>query len=79
MLKKLLLVGFKIICTLVLVYSVIMILMISTFDLLTMSVHLSFTLFLIERIIPNASAVIALIFLIIHIWKENTDKPIVIE
>lgn len=74
MLKKSLLVGFKIICTLVLVYSVIMILMISTFDLLTMSVHLSFTSFLIERIIPNTSAVIALIFLIRHIWKENTDK-----
>ena len=49
-----------------------MILLMSFFDLLSMSTSVSFITFFIEQIIPNISAVIALIFLIRHLW--TTDK-----
>ena len=49
-----------------------MILFMSIFDLLSMSTSVSLITFIIEQIIPNISAVIALIFLIRHLW--TTDK-----
>ena len=49
-----------------------MILFMSIFDLLSMSTSVSFITLFIEQIIPNISAVIALIFLIRHLW--TTDK-----
>ena len=49
------------------------ILFISTFDLLSLSVNMSFKTFILEHIIPNISAVIALIFLIRYIWTSNKD------
>lgn len=51
-----------------------MIVFISIFDLLSMSVNISFTGFLIEEIIPHASAAVALIFLIRYIWTTNKKK-----
>ena len=50
-----------------------MILFISTFDLLSLSVYTSFKTFFLEHIIPNISAVIALIFLIKYIWTSNKN------
>ena len=44
----------------------------SIFDLLSMSTSVSLITFIIEQIIPNISAVIALIFLIRYLW--TTDK-----
>jgi hypothetical protein len=67
--RKILVIG-----TLVLIYSAFMIVFISIFDLLSMSVNISFTGFLIEEIIPHASAVVALIFLIRYIWTTNKKK-----
>ena len=68
----------KIISTLILIYSVFMILLISIFDLLSLSIYISFITFFVEKIIPNISAVIALIFLIRYIWipdkKSNLPK-----
>lgn len=72
--RKILVIGLKIIGTLVLIYSAFMIVFISIFDLLSMSVNISFTGFLIEEIIPHASAVVALIFLIRYIWTTNKKK-----
>ena len=51
-----------------------MILFISTFDFLSLSVYMSFKTFFLEHIIPNISAVIALIFLIRYIWSSNKDN-----
>lgn len=51
-----------------------MIVFISIFDLLSMSVNISFTGFLIEEIVPHASAVVALIFLIRYMWTTNKKK-----
>ena len=62
----------KVVITLILTYSAFMILLMSFFDLLSMSTSVSFITFFIEQIIPNISAVIALIFLIRHLW--TTDK-----
>lgn len=62
----------KVVTTLILTYSVFMILFVSIFDLLSMSTSVSFTTFFIENMIPNISAVIALIFLIRYLWI--TDK-----
>ncbi len=62
--RKIFVIGLKVIVTLVLVYSAFMIVFISIFDLLSMSVNISFNGFLIEEIIPHASAVVALIFLL---------------
>lgn len=62
----------KVVITLILTYSAFMILLMSIFDLLSMSTSVSFITFFIEQIIPNISAVIALIFLIRHLW--TTDK-----
>ena len=62
----------KVVITLILTYSVFMILLMSIFDLLSMSTSVSLTTFLIEKMIPNISAVIALIFLIRYLW--TTDK-----
>lgn len=62
--RKIFVIGLKVIVTLVLVYSAFMIVFISIFDLLSMSVNISFNRFLIEEIIPHASAVVALIFLL---------------
>lgn len=72
--RKILVIGLKVIATLVLIYSAFMIVFISIFDLLSMSENISFTGFLIEEIIPHASAVVALIFLIRHIWTTNKKK-----
>ncbi len=58
----------KVVITLILTYSVFMILLMSIFDLLSMSISVSFTTFFIEKMIPNISAVIALIFLIRYLW-----------
>ena len=55
----------------------------SIFDLLSMSTSVSFTAFLIEKMIPNISAVIALVFLIRYLWitgkNSNTSKKDSIE
>ena len=73
----------KVVTTLILTYSVFMILHMSIFDLLSMSTSVSFTAFLIEKMIPNISAVIALIFLIRYLWmtgkNSNTSKKDSIE
>ena len=62
----------KVVITLILAYSAFMILFMSIFNLLSMSTSVSLISFIIEQIIPNISAVIALIFLIRHLW--TTDK-----
>ena len=67
MLRKISVITLKVIITSVLIYSVFMILFISTFDFLSLSVYMSFKTFFLEHIIPNISAVIALIFLIRYI------------
>ena len=73
----------KVVITLILTYSVFMILFMSIFDLLSMSTSVSCTTFLIEKMIPNISAVIALIFLIRYLWitgkNSNTSKKDSIE
>ncbi|KXB35412.1 hypothetical protein HMPREF1869_00955 [Bacteroidales bacterium KA00251] len=73
----------KVVITLILTYSVFMILFMSIFDLLSMSTSVSFTTFFIEKMIPNISAVIALIFLIRYLWitdkNSNTSKKDSIE
>ncbi len=73
----------KVFITLFLTYSVFMILLMSIFDLLSMSTSVSFTTFFIEKMIPNISAVIALIFLIRYLWitdkNSNTSKKDSIE
>ena len=73
----------KVVITLILTYSVFMILLMSIFDLLSMSTSVSLTTFLIEKMIPNISAVIALIFLIRYLWitgkNSNTSKKDSIE
>ncbi|AEE12091.1 hypothetical protein Poras_0137 [Porphyromonas asaccharolytica DSM 20707] len=73
----------KVVITLILTYSVFMILLMSIFDLLSMSTSVSFTTFLIEKMIPNISAVIALIFLVRYLWitdkNSNTSKKDPIE
>lgn len=73
----------KVVITLILTYSVFMILFMSIFDLLSMSTSVSLTTFLIEKMIPNISAVIALIFLIRYLWitgkNSNTSKKDSIE
>lgn len=73
----------KVVITLILTYSVFMILFMSIFDLLSMSTSVSFTTFLIEKMIPNISAVIALVFLIRYLWitdkNSNTSKKDPIE
>ena len=73
----------KVVITLILTYSVFMILLMSVFDLLSMSTSVSFTTFFIEKMIPNISAVIALIFLIRYLWitdkNSNTSKKDSIE
>lgn len=73
----------KVVITLILTYSVFMILFMSIFDLLSMSTSVSFTTFLIEKMIPNISAVIALVFLIRYLWitgkNSNTSKKDSIE
>ena len=74
MLKKKLVIVLKVICTLVLIYSTFMILFISFFDLLSSSVYIDFTTLLIEKIIPNTFAVIALIFLIKYIWTKGKNE-----
>ena len=73
----------KVVITLILTYSVFMILLMSIFGLLSMSTSVSFTTFLIEKMIPNISAVIALVFLIRYLWitgkNSNTSKKDSIE
>ena len=64
----------KVVITLILTYSVFMILLMSIFDLLSMSTSVSFTTFLIEKMIPNISAVIALVFLIRYLWITDKDS-----
>lgn len=71
MFRKILVITLKVIITSVLIYSAFVILFISTFDLLSLSVKMSFKTFILEHIIPNISAVIALIFLIRYIWTSN--------
>lgn len=73
MFRKILVITLKVIITSVLIYSAFVILFISTFDLLSLSVKMSFKTFILEHIIPNISAVIALIFLIRYIWTSNKD------
>lgn len=60
MFRKILVITLKVIITSVLIYSAFVILFISTFDLLSLSVNMSFKTFILEHIIPNISAVIAL-------------------
>ncbi len=74
MLRKISVITLKVVITSVLIYSVFMILFISTFDFLSLSVYMSFKTFFLEHIIPNISAVIALIFLIRYIWSSNKDN-----
>ena len=73
----------KVVITLILTYSVFMILFMSIFDLLSMSTSVSLTTFFIEKMIPNISAVIALVFLIRYLWitgkNSNTSKKDSIE
>ena len=72
--KKILVIVLKVVCTLVLIYSTFMILFISFFDLLSSSVYIDLTTLLIEKIIPNTFAVIALIFLIKYIWTKGKNE-----
>lgn len=69
--RKIFFIGLKVIDTLVLIYSAYMIVFLSIFDSLSMSENISFTVFLIEEIVPHASAVVALIFLIRYIGVTN--------
>ena len=73
----------KVVITLILTYSAFMILFMSIFDLLSMSTSVSLITFIIEQIIPNISAVIALIFLVRYLWitdkNSNTSKKDSIE
>ena len=73
----------NVVITLILTYSVFMILFMSIFDLLSMSTSVSFTTFFIEKMIPNISAVVALIFLVRYLWitdkNSNTSKKDSIE
>lgn len=74
--RKISVIVLKVITTSVLIYSAFMILFTSIFDLLSFSVNINFEVFLLERIIPNVSAVIAaLIFLIRYILtsKKKSD------
>lgn len=64
MFRKILVITLKVIITSVLIYSAFVILFISTFDLLSLTVYMSFKTFILEHIIPNISAVIALFFLL---------------
>ena len=64
----------KVVITLILTYSAFMILLMSIFDLLSMSTSVSFITFFIEQIIPNISALIALIFLIRYLWTTDKDS-----
>lgn len=68
----------KVVTTLILTYSVFMILFMSIFDLLSMSTSVSFTAFFIEKMIPNISAVIALIFLL-GIFGLQIRTPILLK
>ena len=72
--RKISVIVLKVITTLVLIYSAFMILFTSIFDLLSFSVNINFEVFLLERIFPNVSAVIALIFLIRYIWTSKKKK-----
>lgn len=74
MFRKISVTVLKVIGTVVCVYSAFMILFVSTFDLLSLSSYMSFTTFLVEKIIPNASTVIALILLILYIWIPRDTK-----
>lgn len=73
--RKISVIVLKVITTSVLIYSAFMILFTSIFDLLSFSVNINFEVFLLERIIPNVSTVIALIFLIRYILtsKKKSD------
>lgn len=73
MFRKILVITLKVIITSVLIYSAFVILFISTFDLLSLTAYMSFKTFILEHIIPNISAVIALIFFIRYIWTSNKD------
>ncbi|OFR34099.1 hypothetical protein HMPREF2890_06465 [Porphyromonas sp. HMSC065F10] len=72
--KNILVIVLKVVCTLVLIYSAFMILFTSFFDLLSLSVYIDFATVLVEKIIPNAFAVIALIFLIRYIWTKGKNE-----
>ena len=69
--KKLFIAILKVISTILLIYSLFMILFISIFDLLSLSIFTDFWSFTIERIVPNLCSVIALILLIRHIWISS--------
>ena len=69
--KKLFIAILKVISTILLIYSLFMILFISIFDLLSLSIFTDFWSFTIERIVPNLWSVIALILLIRHIWISS--------
>lgn len=73
MFRKILVITLKVIITSVLIYSAFVILFISTFDLLSLTVYMSSKTFILEHIIPNISAVIALFFFIRYIWTSNKD------
>lgn len=51
-----------------------MILTITVFDFLSLSVFVDFSVFIFERVLPNTSALVALIFLIRHIWIPSNQK-----
>ena len=51
-----------------------MILFTSFIDLLSLSVYIDFATVLVEKIIPNTFAVIALIFLIRYIWTKGKNE-----
>lgn len=72
--KNILVIVLKVVCTLVLMYSAFMILFTSFFDLLSLSVYIDFATVLVEKIIPNTFAVIALIFLIRYIWTKGKNE-----
>lgn len=72
--KNLLIILLKVVCTLVLAYSAFMMLFASIYDWLSMSAYMSVMSFVVEKIIPHASAMIALVFLIRRIWMQDKEK-----
>lgn len=74
MIKKIVIIILKVVSTGILVYSLFMTLFMSIFDLLSLSTSTDLTTFWVERIIPNACAVIAIFLLIRRIWISSKMK-----
>ena len=72
--KKIVIIILKIVSTCILTYSLFMTLFMSIFDSLSLSISTDLTTFWIEKIIPNACAIIAIFLLIRRIWTSCKRK-----